>query len=242
MKNKTIAAWLSFIGGPMGLHRFYLFGWQDWLGWLLPLPTILGLYGVQRVRTYGIDDTVSWVLLPVLGFVIAGCALTAIVYGLMSTEQWNAKFNPSSNPDASAGQTSWLTIGAVVFSLQSVAIRAADAWQPARSAYRRSVSLFETPLAAFNLHLSARPFVSGRLLCSMLNPQDFDSARLGQNTVEHDVVWMRDQLAHALRQARTARAPQLGVLRERLGLVTQLLAEGLGPGRIVATNVLDDSP
>ena len=53
---------------------------------------------------------------------------------------------------------------------------------------------------------------------------------------------MRDQLAHAFWQARTPRAPQLGVLRERLGLVTQLLAEGLGPGRIVATNVLDDSP
>jgi phosphate/sulfate permease len=59
----------------------------------------------------------SWVLLPVLGFVIAGCALAAIVYGLMSAEQWNAKFNPTSKADASAGQTSWLTIGAVVLSL-----------------------------------------------------------------------------------------------------------------------------
>jgi hypothetical protein len=117
MKNKTIAAWLAFIGGPIGVHRFYLFGIQDWLGWLLPLPTILGFYGVHRVRTYGIDDTISWVLLPVLGFVIAGCALTAIVYGLMTTEKWNAKFNPSSKPDASAGQTSWLTISALVFSL-----------------------------------------------------------------------------------------------------------------------------
>ena len=117
MKNKTIAAWLSFLGGPIGLHRFYLFGWQDWLGWLLPLPTILGLYGVQRVRTYGIDDTISWMLLPVLGFVIAGCALTAIVYGLMSAEQWNVKFNPKAKPDATPGQTNWLTIGAVVLSL-----------------------------------------------------------------------------------------------------------------------------
>jgi hypothetical protein len=117
MKNKTITAWLAFIGGPIGLHRFYLFGKQDWVGWLLPLPTILGLYGVQRVRTYGIDDTVSWVLLPVLGFVIAGCALTAIIYGLMSAESWNAKFNPNLKTDAAAGQTNWLTIGAVVLSL-----------------------------------------------------------------------------------------------------------------------------
>ena len=117
MKNKTIAAWLAFLGGPLGFHRFYLFGVQDWLGWLLPLPTILGLYGVVRVRSYGIDDPVSWVLLPVLGFVIAACALTAIIYGLKSKEQWNAQFNPQSTPDAAAGQTGWLTVAAVVFAL-----------------------------------------------------------------------------------------------------------------------------
>jgi hypothetical protein len=117
MKNKTIAAWLAFIGGPIGLHRFYLFGRQDWLGWLLPLPTVLGLYGVYRVRHFGIDDPISWVLLPVFGFVIAGCAMTAIVYGLKSVEQWNARFNPQAMPEAAAGQTNWLTIGAVVLSL-----------------------------------------------------------------------------------------------------------------------------
>jgi hypothetical protein len=117
MKNKTIAAWLAFIGGPIGLHRFYLYGTQDWTGWLLPLPTILGLYGVYRVRSFGVDDLISWIMLPILGFVIAGCAFTAIFYGLTSLEQWNAKFNPQSKPDAAAGQTNWLTIGAVVLAL-----------------------------------------------------------------------------------------------------------------------------
>jgi hypothetical protein len=117
MKNKTIATWLAFIGGPVGLHRFYLYGTQDWLGWLLPLPTILGLYGVHRVRDYGIDDPVSWFTLPILGFVIAGCSLNAIVFGLKSLESWNAKFNPTSKPDSAAGQTNWLTIGAVVLAL-----------------------------------------------------------------------------------------------------------------------------
>ena len=117
MKNKTIAAWLAFIGGPVGLHRFYLFGLQDLMGWLLPLPTSLGLYGVYRTRHFGIDDAASWVLLPVLGFVIAACALTAIVYGLKSAEQWNARFNPQAEPEALAGQTNWLTVGAVVLSL-----------------------------------------------------------------------------------------------------------------------------
>ncbi|RYF61957.1 MAG: NINE protein, partial [Comamonadaceae bacterium] len=45
MKNKSVAAWLAFVGGPLGLHRFYLHGLGDWLGWLLPIPTALGVYG-----------------------------------------------------------------------------------------------------------------------------------------------------------------------------------------------------
>ena len=77
MKNKTVAAWLAFIGGPLGLHRFYLHGLGDTLGWLLPIPTALGLYGIQRVQQFGQDDQLSWVLIPLLGFTIAGCAFMA---------------------------------------------------------------------------------------------------------------------------------------------------------------------
>jgi hypothetical protein len=117
MKNKSLAAWLSFLGGPLGLHRFYLHGLGDLLGWLLPIPTALGLYGVQRIQDFGLDDGWSWVLVPLLGFTIAGCALTAIVYGLMAPEKWNARFNPQAAADAPSGQTSWTTIGAVVLSL-----------------------------------------------------------------------------------------------------------------------------
>lgn len=117
MKNKTLATWLTFLGGPLGLHRFYLFGFNDGLGWLLPIPTVLGWYGLERMRRYGVDDPVSWVLMPLLGFSIAGSALMAIVYGLMTTEKWNAKFNPAAPIDAQAGQTSWLTIGALALSL-----------------------------------------------------------------------------------------------------------------------------
>jgi hypothetical protein len=117
MKNKTTAAWLSFLGGPFGLHRFYLRGMGDWLGWLLPIPTALGIYGIERVRMYGVDDGVSWALIPLLGFTIAGCALMAIVYGLMTPEKWNARFNTAAPADAKPGQTNWFTIGAVVLSL-----------------------------------------------------------------------------------------------------------------------------
>ncbi|HSV35332.1 MAG TPA: hypothetical protein VLI46_07225 [Ramlibacter sp.] len=117
MKNKTVAAWLAFLGGPLGLHRFYLHGLGDLLGWALPIPTALGIYGLQRVQRYGVDDMWSWVLVPLLGFTVAGCALTAIVYGLTSREKWNARFNRAAGEDAVAGGTSWFTIGAVVLSL-----------------------------------------------------------------------------------------------------------------------------
>jgi hypothetical protein len=117
MKNKTLAAWLAFLGGPLGLHRFYLHGLGDLLGWALPVPTALGLYGILRIQRYGVDDQLSWALIPLLGVTIAACALTAIVYGLMTRENWNARFNRAAAPDAPAGGTTWFTIGAVVLSL-----------------------------------------------------------------------------------------------------------------------------
>jgi hypothetical protein len=117
MKNKTLAAWLALVGGPLGLHRFYLRGMGDLLGWLLPIPTALGLYGIERVQQYGLDDQWSWVLIPMLGFTFAGCSLMAIIYGLMPVEKWNARFNPGSAPEAASGNTSWFTIAGIVLAL-----------------------------------------------------------------------------------------------------------------------------
>ena len=116
-KNKTVAAWLAFLGGPLGLHRFYLHGLGDMLGWLLPIPTALGIYGIQRVQQLGQDDHISWMLIPLLGFTIAGCALRAILYGLMTPEKWNARFNPQAEPEAPPGRTNWFTIFAIAASL-----------------------------------------------------------------------------------------------------------------------------
>ncbi|KTT27864.1 TM2 domain-containing protein [Pseudacidovorax intermedius] len=116
-RSKTLAAWLAFLGGPLGLHRFYLYGLGDMTGWLLPIPTALGLYGIERARMYGLDDGWSWVLIPFVGFTIAGCALMAIIYGLTTPERWNARHNPQVPPDALPGRTNWFTIGAVVLAL-----------------------------------------------------------------------------------------------------------------------------
>lgn len=117
MKNKTLATWLAFLGGPLGLHRFYLRGLGDWLGWLLPIPTAIGLFGIERLQEFGVNDQLSWLLAPLLGLVITACALNAIIYGLMPCEKWNARFNPQAAPEHPAGETYWLTVFGVAASL-----------------------------------------------------------------------------------------------------------------------------
>lgn len=115
-RSKTLATWLALLGGPLGFHRFYLHGLGDWIGWLLPIPTALGIWGVERALALGQDDQLAWLLIPLLGFTVASTCLTAIVYALTDRERWNARHNPQS-PDAPAGGTSWLTVGAIVLSL-----------------------------------------------------------------------------------------------------------------------------
>ena len=112
-KSKTLATWLAFLGGSFGLHRFYLHGFKDWAGWLHPWPTLVGLYGVLRLRDLGQDDRLSWALLPLLGLMLAGTMLTAIVYGLTPDEKWNARFNPQRRPTRSG----WIAVFGVIAAL-----------------------------------------------------------------------------------------------------------------------------
>ncbi len=114
MKNKTLATWLALLGGPLGLHRFYLHGWRDATGWLLPWLTLFGTIGVMRARNLGVDDQLSWLLVPLLGVAISVCTLAAIIYGLTDRQKWNTRFNPSQDAELAAGKTSGLTILAVV--------------------------------------------------------------------------------------------------------------------------------
>jgi len=117
MKSKTVAAWLAFLGGCLGLHRFYLHGLRDRLAWLIPVPTLLGAWGVWRMWNLGQDDLASWILIPLLGFTVSGSCLTGILYGLKTPEQWNARYNPGAAAEAPAGQTGWATIWAIGLSL-----------------------------------------------------------------------------------------------------------------------------
>lgn len=92
-RSKTLATWIALLGGSLGLHRFYLHGLRDALGWLHLPPTLLGLWGVSRMREFGQDDTLSWVLIPLLGLMVAQACLHAIVYGLTPDERWDERRN-----------------------------------------------------------------------------------------------------------------------------------------------------
>ncbi len=117
MKNKTTALWLTLIGGPIGLQRVYLRGKFDAVAAALTCATLIGSYGVLRARTLGVDDHLSWGLIPFLGFTLAGCALNALVYGLMSNENWNARFNPGTPAESEFGATNILTVAGLITAL-----------------------------------------------------------------------------------------------------------------------------
>ena len=112
-KSKTLATWITLIGGSVGLHRFYLHGFRDVWGWLSVVPSMVGLYGVQRMRHLGTDDHLAWLLIPLLGVMLSIAMLSAIVYGLTPDEKWNARFNPS-GPDH---RMNWATVIGVAAAL-----------------------------------------------------------------------------------------------------------------------------
>jgi hypothetical protein len=140
MRSKTIAVWLAVLGGMLGLHRLYLKGLGNVAGWLHLLPTTLGIYGLERLLTLGQDDRLAWVLLPLLGLMIAQAMLHAIVYGLTPDEKWASRHGPAvraSGWGAVLGVIAALVIGATVL-VSSIAygIQKFFEWQlePAASA------------------------------------------------------------------------------------------------------------
>lgn len=93
-RSKTLAAWLALLLGALGVHRLYLNGLRDRLAWCYSLPTLVGLYGVLRMRSLGQDDKLSWLLIPLLGLMLSLGMLMAIVYALTPDDKWDARHNP----------------------------------------------------------------------------------------------------------------------------------------------------
>ena len=116
-RNKTVAAWLAVLLGSLGIHRFYLRGLGDWIGWLFPLPTALGWWGVDRVLTYGQDDKLSWLLIPLLGISLTAACISAVVYTLTDKDKWNRQYNTALDTEHASGSTNWLGMGALIVAM-----------------------------------------------------------------------------------------------------------------------------
>jgi hypothetical protein len=112
-RSKTVATWLALTVGALGVHRLYLKGRQDLWAWLHPVPTALGALGVLRMRALGQDDRLAWLLIPLLGLMLAGAMLTAIVYGLTPDERWDAHHNPGQT----VRSTGWGPVLGVILAL-----------------------------------------------------------------------------------------------------------------------------
>ena len=100
--SKTLATWIAVVAGSIGLHHFYLGGPRRWFGLLYPLPTLVGLAGVMRMRSLGQDDPLAWLLIPWLGLAISAGMLCAIVIGLTSDAKWARRHVPeaaAADPD-----------------------------------------------------------------------------------------------------------------------------------------------
>ncbi|HEY2561374.1 MAG TPA: hypothetical protein VGI48_16815 [Caldimonas sp.] len=112
-RSRAVATWLAFVAGTLGLHRFYLYGVGDVLGWLHPWPTLIGGYGLWRMHEFGVDDARGAALVLLLGAMIALAMLQAIVYGLTGDERWVERHGPA----RSARGPAWPTYVAVGLAL-----------------------------------------------------------------------------------------------------------------------------
>ncbi len=77
------------------------------MGWLHPVPTLVGLAGLVRMDNLGQDDKIAWLLIPILGLMIAQAMLYGIVIGLTPDEKWNATYNVGVSP---APTTRWVPV------------------------------------------------------------------------------------------------------------------------------------
>ena len=74
-RNKTVATWLTFLGGPLGLHRFYLRGFGDLLGWML-LGSIPAIIAGTHLSSRMPDDVIR----PILGVTLAALSVKFVFY------------------------------------------------------------------------------------------------------------------------------------------------------------------
>ncbi len=90
-KNKALTTLLTLLTGGLGLHRFYLYGTKDRIGWLhaASLPATLLLTQVAPGHNW------FYSILPLLVSYIAGFIETLVI-GLTPDDKWDALHNAGS--------------------------------------------------------------------------------------------------------------------------------------------------
>lgn len=124
-KNKTVATFLATFLGGLGLHRVYLYGWQDKWAWLhfvsLPVSVLITLIAPDQPWMF----TGSLFVLSVL----AGC-IESLTIGVTPDDVWDTRFNLNSGQQS---MSDWplaillvLTAGAGATALTAAMARIAD--------------------------------------------------------------------------------------------------------------------
>ena len=80
-RSRAVATLVAFVAGTLGVHRFYLYGFGDVLGWLHPWPTLIGVYVIfLAIGAFTLPVTTRW--LGARNALVGSALLVALGYGL----------------------------------------------------------------------------------------------------------------------------------------------------------------
>lgn len=99
-KRKTLACFLSVLGGALGLHRFYLYGLRDFAGWGYLAASILYLAVLLASFASGSLAFTVAALFPIPAFV---SAIEGLAIGLTEDAKWDRKHNVHSPHISNSG-------------------------------------------------------------------------------------------------------------------------------------------
>jgi len=108
-KNKTFAAFLAVFLGGLGLHRFYLQGGKDVIGWMhfATAPLALALIFSRP------EQPVMFTAMPFTLSILVGL-IEALVIGLTADDKWDALYNSHSGQQSHSG---WVLVILLVLTL-----------------------------------------------------------------------------------------------------------------------------
>ncbi|GAB3630252.1 membrane protein [Pandoraea terrae] len=114
-KSKTLTAGLAFLLGPLGAHRFYLYGLRDGFGWAHLAGSAMGVAGWGLLVTSELQSIPGWVLTICGAVSLFSAFLAAIVYGLRPDARWDAQFNPGTTHPTRSGWTAVIIVICALF-------------------------------------------------------------------------------------------------------------------------------